>query len=324
MNRALTSEMVHYTHTYKVINVNNRGELLNPDGTEAKDANGNPLSLPGNFRQGNEIAPGLDEHGWPLEVGDGRTLFEGSVIPLGKVVLDFYDGHSPNGGDPRTIPTRYMEYIKDCDLLDVAVWMYVSWDARRDDLRDGRHHECITVMDRIMTELGIKGHPQTMERIEAGRQAGDSNRDSEKIEMRLNKIAGNPFRPPSDPDFVDITMDPTHLNPAFDMRTNEKDKHMGRRLYYDIQENVAKSKKPTITSRGAALFILHRVIEETKYWGGEMSPGKAGVMEVLDEIGNKINGYDIGPNMALRIENGDPKRPGWGKPLPTNPFKSRV
>lgn len=331
IERALTSEMVHYTHTYKVINVNLKGELLNPDGTVARDENGNPRSLPESFRQGKEMAPGLDEHGWPLEVGDGTTVFEGSTMPLGRVVLDIYDGHSPNGGTPRDVPANF---TRDCDLLDVTAWMYASWDARRDDLRDGRHHECITVMDRIMTELEIKGHPQTMKRIEAGKQAGDSEIDSEKIKMRLNKLpAGSTeqsYRPASDPDFVEITMKPTHINPAFDMRATAKDKHMGRRLYYDVQENVVKSKKPTITSRGAALYILHRVIEETKYWGGGMSPGKAGVMEVLEAIGNKISGYDIGPNMELKIEvdaNGeikDVKRPGWGRSLPTNPFKPRV
>jgi hypothetical protein len=142
--------------------------------------------------------------------------------------------------------------------------------------------------------------------------------------MRLNKLAGNPLRfspPNEDSDDIELTMRPTHINPAFDMRATTKDKHMGRRYYYDLQENVSRSLKPTITTRGAALYILHRVIEETKYWGGTNDPRRAGVIEVLEEIGKRISGYDIGPNMGY--EEGGEKLKGWGRSLPINPFRPR-
>lgn len=308
MKLALQHEEVYYTHTYKVIKkLDGSGNLY--------DKNGHMLgTLPSaRFPEGKEQGPGLDENGWPLEVGDGNTIFGGRVIPLGTVVIDFYEGHSPNGGIPREVPQIFIE---DCDLLDTAIWVYSMYDAYRDTLRDARYHnKSITVMEQIMTELDIPDleHPQTLKDIEEGRHA--------EITMKLN-------HPP--PNSVKMTIEASHLNPAFDLRTYipttggktlDRDRMMypGRKYYYEGQDQSVKSDHPTITTRGAALYILHRVIEETKHWSSAEDPTRPGVMELLDLIGGEINGFDIGPNMNLNRES-----PGWGRRFSNNPFRPRI
>ncbi|MBI2658654.1 hypothetical protein HYX05_00945 [Candidatus Woesearchaeota archaeon] len=139
-----------------------------------------------------------------------------------------------------------------------------------------------------------------------------------KAKMNLNN-------PPNRPRSVDVTIKPTHINPAFDLRRksefrSKRDIHLGRKLYYDLQENLynEQSKNPSMTTRGAALWILARVIERAKYWDE--------TIHLLEEIGGKIEGYDIGPNIQYRVETdakGEPAvKPGrWGTRLTKNPFK---
>ncbi len=109
------------------------------------------------------------------------------------------------------------------------------------------------------------------------------------------------------------TISPTHLNPAFDFRALEllhhtqglstlNTIHMGRKLYYETQDNTTHSDKPTITTRGAALYIVHKVIEEIRQWDE--------IQRMFAEIGEETHGYDIGPNLER-----------WGKQLTRNPFR---
>jgi len=108
----------------------------------------------------------------------------------------------------------------------------------------------------------------------------------------------------------------THILPAFDLRAKGKTRHIGKKYYYELQEHIfrGQSLEPTIGTRGAAMYILHRVIEESKYWGGTGDPEKAGVVELLQAIGEITDGFDIGPNMGPEFE-------GWGKDLTNNPFR---
>jgi len=300
----LKDHEVYYTHTYKVIKpLDEHGRLL--------DIGGHVIAqLPAGFQQGKEKDPGIDENYWPLEVGDDKTLFEGRVIPLGTIVIDFYEGRSPNGGPPRQVDPIFIE---DCDLLETITWIETNYDALRDDLRDARYFKnAITVMERIMTELQDEGygipdikHPQTMGDIESGRHA--------EITMNLNR--------PGTPRSVRMKMGTSHLEPAFDLRAKEAAKHIGRKYYYNLQDDIQreKSTKPTITTRGAAMYILHRVIEETKYWDNSDDPKKPpGVVQVMQAIGAQTNGFDIGPNMRL-----DSPQPGWGRPFSRHPFRLR-
>ena len=312
---------VHYTHTYRVVKPKvPKIEWVDQemdDGTIEKvpvyvyDVNGNIIydelkdHVPANWKRDEEMDFGLDRNGFPLEVGDGKTLFEGEVIDEGVVLLDIFEGRSPRDAVPK-------EFIVDCDLLETITWIDTNYDAYRDDLRDARYFsKATTVMERIMTELqeeyGIPDikHPQTMNDIETGRQA--------EITMNLNR--------PGTPTSVAMKINATHLNPAFDLRAKKAAKHIGRKYYYNLQDDIQreKSTEPTITTRGAAMYILYRVIEETKYWDSKDDPNKPpGVIQVLDAIGGEINGFDIGPNMRL-----DSPQPGWGMPFSRNPFKLR-
>ncbi len=308
---ALDDNQVYYTHTYKII----QPKVYKDGLLEAE--------LPESFKQGDEVAPGLDKNGYPLEVGDGKTFFSGrgsrELMEEGVVLIDFYEGRSPNGGEVRKVSPQF---ITDVDLLDLAVWIYTAHDAYRDDLRDGRYHEkSISIMELIMSELKVKGHPQSLSDIKNGNHA--------KINMKLNKLPAaleaTSLRPSSDPNSVKMTIEPSHLNPAFDLRAPGRTLHRGRKYYYDLQENIfnEQSKEPTITTRGAALYILHRVIQDTKYWGGMNDPNRTGVIEVLEAIGRIINGYDIGPNIGYYMEKGEAKLKVWGKDLPINPFRPK-
>lgn len=327
MRRRLTDQQVYYTHTYKIIKpkvprtteteietLDEKGDVIldefgNPKKTKVpifeRDSDGKIVydelkDVPTFYKRGEERGLGLDKNGWPLEVGWEGTLFNGRELRKGEVLIDLFERR-----EPRIVPEKF---IVDCDLLDVAVWIYVAWDAYRDDLRDGRYHvKAITAMDRIMTELNTPymRHPQSTRSIKRGKQA--------EIKMYLNKIAGMPGRPSTDPAYVDMTLKPSHVSPAFDLRAKGRTIHMGRKYYYDVQgPGITKSTEPTISTRGAALYILHRVIEESKYWGDD--PTKPGVLQALERIGAATSGFDIGPNLGPGFKR-------WGLPLTRNPFK---
>ena len=124
----------------------------------------------------------------------------------------------------------------------------------------------------------------------------------------------------SHPDDVEVKMESSNLNPAFDVSAFKLfpksgiAKHLGRKLYYDVQDNVEKSNEPTISTRGAALYILHRIIERAKYWDAKGNVQQTGVIQLIEEISKEIGGWDIGPNLG-------PDFSRWGKPLTKNPFR---
>ncbi|MBI2647197.1 hypothetical protein HYW99_01860 [Candidatus Woesearchaeota archaeon] len=302
-NMRIDDKQTHYTHTYKIV----KPEIVDNNGNTITFAHAHP-----NWQvRGKEVAPGLDENGWPLEVGDGETRFDGRTPAIGEILLDYFENMT-------SIRKVKQEFITECSLLDVVTWIYVSYDAFRDDLRDGRYHTgSMSIMEYLMSRL----KPLDMETLsEKDYRAGRHP----VARIKLNKLSnytGEPLRPNIDPNYVDWTITPTHLNPAFDLRVKHKHKHIGRKFYYAVQGDINEfaeshpnwSKAPTITTRGAALYILHRVIEQTKYWGGGQDPNKIGVIEVLRAIGELTSGYDIGANLSIR----------WGKPLTKNPFRPK-
>ncbi len=298
--KILTKDQVVYRHTYRVIK------------PRIYDVHGNPGKELRNFPQLTEeieagVIPGYDENGYPLEVTwpvteeeGGKYIYEDEDgnehrYDPGYVLKDIFNGSAT----PRRVTDlAFTDYV---DIIDMSAWVYVNWDAYRDDLRDGRYHnksDCITIMEKIMAHLKSPFLTnQNISDINQGRNA--------TVQINLN--GPQQGRPSS----VSGPIRPSHLNPAFDLETRWKgkkwkSKHLGRKYYYDTQDHMPESTKRTITTRGAALNILATVIDKTKKWD-EMN-------QILEAIGEKIYGYDIGPNLG-------PELVRWGKPLTKNPFK---
>src|SRR3989344_5671850 len=111
------------------------------------------------------------------------------------------------------------------------------------DRKEGRYHsKSLTVMDYIMTELKVPdiGHGQTSQGLMSGQQA--------HVRMQLH----------NGPSTAEMSMKPSHLNPAFDLNSRAKKipLHKGRKYYYDTQDYCEPSDEPMISSRGAALYIV--------------------------------------------------------------------
>ena len=324
MGLRLPSTEVHYTHTYKIIDMHK--EIVE-NGVIKRFADFHP-----NFRRGKEVAPGLDENGRPLEVGDGKTGFRDGVLGENKIVIDIFHNwdvaHRELTGvtDP-AVTVREVDpgFVTECHPIDIAVYVYAHFDSYRDDMRDARYHEdSMSIMEYLMENLDPLEPRNVRDYVRAPDGtvlSPDFSRSREKphakVRIELNKRGASQFRPSTDPDMVHETIKSTHLNPALDFEEYSKRKrkvfpeksiHWGRKYYYDGQDQSVQSKEPTITTRGAALYILHRVIDQTKYWGD--SGNKEGVKQLLEKIADQTHGYDIGPNLSR-----------WGRPLTKNPFR---
>lgn len=319
----LSEEKVVYRHTYKILQpsyMDSKGlihELSDTAGSYT-DANG-VMHIRHKFPQTAKeieagVQPGYDENGWPLEVAwplkpteiQYRFITEDGNVKnyeKGSTLIDIFNKEEDSFVTVRKIDD--MNFVTDCDLVDMAAWVYVNYDAYRDDLRDGRYHahadsDCITIMEKIMaeyyTEAIYRKGVATPSRLLNDENINDINSGKNaKAQIKLNPSGS-----------IIQTIRPSHLNPAFDLSVNEKAKHLGRKFYYDTQDHSAQSKKKTITTRGAALYILSRAVEEIKYWDEHI--------KLLEAIGEKTGGYDIGPNIG-------PGAIRWGQPLTKNPYK---
>ena len=301
LKRRLEPRWVQYRHTFRVIKTNAKEKLI-------------AIRFP---KRPEEIDYGLDENGYSLEVAEKDYVYvrqnpDGSIveekITEGTVLLDVF-----NGNTRRVVPNTD-EYTEYCDLLDMSAWIYVQYDAFRDDLRDGRYHDnSLSIMEYLLPRIPVEYLQFNHENLG---QAISNNTKHTTTTMDLNN-------PPGRPKSVEWTVGPTHLNPAFDLRRDfkyrsKRDIHVGRKYYYDLQENSKQSKNPSMTTRGAAMWILSRVIERAKYWNE--------TTQLLEQIGAQISGYDIGPNLQVKVgtnkegePEGVPER--WGKTLTKNPFK---
>lgn len=307
MAKRLPHEEVHYTHTYKIIDVE---ATIIENGQSKNFAQAHPNWVV----RDKEFAHGLDENGRPLEVGDGRTGFRGGVLKENTVLIDIFHNwdvaHKELTGvtDPAvTVREVDPRFIKECHPIDIAVYVYAHYDSYRDDMRDGRYHkDSMSIMEYLMENLD----PLEPKNVRDYVQKPDfDKRVHAKVRVQLNKRGTGQFRPTTDPDVVHETIKSTHLNPAFDLKNaTGKAIHWGRKYYYDGQDQSVQSKEPTITTRAAALYILHRVIDQTKYWGD--SGNKEGVRQILAKIADQTKGYDIGANLGR-----------WGKPLTKDPFR---
>ncbi|MBS3113781.1 hypothetical protein J4448_01645 [Candidatus Woesearchaeota archaeon] len=313
MGLRLPPDQVHYTHTYKIIDMHK--EII-VNGVVRRFADFHP-----NFRRGKEFAAGLDENGMPLEIGDGKIGFRNVVLEENKVVIDIFHNWDVAHGltNEPAVQVREVDprFITECHPVDIAVYVYAHYDSYRDDMRDARYHEdSMSIMEYLMENLdpleprNVRDYVLTPDGTILSPDFSRSRENPHaKVRVKLNKLGAGQFRPNTDPDVVHETIKSTHLNPAFDLKNaTGKAIHWGRKYYYEGQDQSVQSKEPTLTTRGAALYMLHRVIDQTKYWGG--SGNKEGVLQLLSKIADQTHGYDIGPNLGR-----------WGRPLTKDPFK---
>ena len=261
---------------------------------------------------------GLDEYGYPLEVADDNTEFNGQSIPKGTVLLDVFLGDL----NPRRIPEAHFGFLRYVPLNQMVAHILNEWDEFRDDWRDGRHHKgSLTVTDYIMattTALGKewekKGNSKLaladLDKIRSGLPYNQLmvNDDYKKYEMKigpLNDSVGNQIFPRAGTPEVDGqpvfkgTRVPSNLNPAFDLRAfgkNDPIIHIGKLRYWEGEEGCKKehpdpSKRadfaPWISSRGLSMFIIDFICRNGK--------SLKEIHEDLIMIGKETNGFDYGP-----------------------------
>ncbi len=165
---------IRFPHTYKIINPKAVDKRTGAEKVFENDFG--PGSPRGNFARTDEIAPGLDENGYPLEVfeypdhsGDYYVLVDKwweelswnkwheetiKDKPVGKKkwenkveAVDINPGPYATSlkiGDftyrtIRKVPDS--DFVEDLDPLDKLCFMSNEWDSYRDDYRDGRWHK---------------------------------------------------------------------------------------------------------------------------------------------------------------------------------------
>ena len=169
------------------------------------------------------------------------------------------------------------EFVKDLDLLDMAVYVYVEFDSYRDDLRDGRYHRWSkTTTDYIMAGEGISTKDVTtfgtmpyarglLRHIPKDDITLRSNpltdyinttpsdfvnvpEDEKKVigdyVMKLNPLpqSTDPYRTDPNDEHATGVRRPAHLNPAFDRRALNIPAnnfiHWGRMYYYEDTNGI--------------------------------------------------------------------------------------
>ena len=100
----------------------------------------------GKYKLLNELGPGIDEYGWPLEVGTDGKL-KGVILKdhwekkYEEKVWNMRNVIGEGGKEVRKIKHLYDEWTKDEDPLEIITWINNEWDTYRDDYRDGRYHK---------------------------------------------------------------------------------------------------------------------------------------------------------------------------------------
>jgi len=270
----LIPSRLKYQHTYKKIKVNRY--VYDPASPRVEKFR----ILFAGFEIGQEVEPGLDENGWPLEVDDENGRITGTPY---AVLLDFWYHRAV-----RTVPA---EWVEDCDLLDIVCWLNNGWDEYRDDLRDGRYHPgSLTAI-----EYAMAANPTIWGEWEGKRESSLSNADRN---YTMHSVVGD----------VSGEREPSHLSPAFDKRaipTINDWIHIGKKRYYGNNEHINEVIKednfnvPHISTRGACIYIIERVTREMKLIEQ--------ARQVLERIGKDMGGFDYGPRK-------------FGEAFPKDPF----
>lgn len=305
--------------------------VIGPDGEPEKDEQGNVKMVdktrrenlyfteathtnwyPTQWEVEADAPPGYDENGYPLEINEqgeilldkwwheiSRNEWQKNIIsqkPGGDKILERIN-HFSNRANCRVIDRRWADpqygdpYI---DIVDMAAYIYVQYDAYRDDLRDGRHHKWSkSAMDYLIAAEGgftVAPHLQSiMKRVVPTTPPGtlpyDENNsddyinatpdlflqgitDEEKSVVREYRLRLSDGANGQKGELIDnLIRKPTAGNPSFDRRAlNRRGSfiHWGRMLYYEWQDaginRWSENPFPHISTRGLAQYILDRTI----------------------------------------------------------------
>lgn len=214
----------------------------------------------------NELGPGLDEFGYPLEVDE-----DGIVM---------IDKHPEATGTRRRVPSQF---IKDLDLLETVNYINSFHDTYRDDLRDGRYHPFSTSIIEY-----VQSNNKSLWDLWSIR-AEDQIQSQSEFEINLNNesAAGAGAK-------IKVNVKPSDKNPAFDLKFLGGGtegvppwRHAGRKYYYDTPEGtmVGKNTESHISSRGVSMYIIEKLTREMQMFDEAIA--------VLNEIGTK-GGLDYG------------------------------
>lgn len=227
------------------------------DATDYKKIYGQNIKIAKWDVKENELGPGLDPFGYPLEVDDDGTIM--------------LDKHSE--GTKRKVPSQF---IRRLDLLETVNYINAHHDTYRDDLRDGRYHPySITIMDYVQANnKSVWG------------LWGMRNEDSIKTQSRFSVKSNAPGVGTLSVDIL-----PSDKNPAFDFKFLKGSdiawKHAGRKYYYDVPDGTMKwdNNEPHISSRGVSMYIIEKLTRDMRKFDQTIA--------ILNEIGTK-GGFDYG------------------------------
>jgi hypothetical protein len=267
---------IRYYHTYKVIAT----EKYNCKNNEVKRfENEYKKVCPKFFKLNDEVAPGLDENGWPLEVDDEEGSRTGTPY---AVLIDKWKG--------REIREVAKDWIKKVDPLHEICWVSNEYDALRDDLRDGRWHgHTLTATDYLMAANPSPWGEWPNKEFVKGKVYPEKKFCDNDFSKKFNSYKMDFENGKS----AIFHRDPSNLSPALDLRAPKKWEHIGRMYYYDITDGIDASliKEPMITTRGAAIFIIEKVIRKMKTLKD--------AEKVLKGIATETKGFDYGPRKWL-------------------------
>ncbi|MBN1156523.1 hypothetical protein JXA85_02840 [Candidatus Woesearchaeota archaeon] len=199
-----------------------------------------------------ELAPGIDENGYPLEVYSHEDGLKEGVV--------FLDEQFDKGNPTRRVPKSFIVPI---DTIQHAAYVFNVWDEVRDTVRDARYHpKSLTIIDHIMAYSQVKGKEWELARFNS-----ELPYDYGKYEMKLfhqgiSQKEGTFKGGEHTVRTMEGRRSPTDLLPAFDLRALHKGgplQYVGKQFYYDRCHEILKdeSQQEVMTTRGLSMYIIN-------------------------------------------------------------------
>jgi len=220
-----------------------------------------------------------------------KTPLENAVKEFRKRGYGITDKEAEEGEiEVRRFNSRedYEFCVDSLELIQLMTYIDNEFDTIRDTLRDARYHkDSLTIYDWVSKDENVTPHRKEL--LEKG--IGITQKDVDRIKGYEIELANGRY--------VVGKREPSNLNPGFDIRAlkynyAEEWKCPGKVYYYHTPEQVdhdvfSPDRKPAVTTRGLAMFIIHTVLKRTR----SIKDAK----KVFDAIDSESRGYDYGPRI---------------------------